>query len=190
MSGIINGAASDDEAAGELSNPLLQQAEKQVESQLTPENQANYMKIVVAGMHVGLDKGPDGILAQLRQSADPISDAAKGAVSVVLILRRQARGVMPWKAAVPAAMTLMLKALDFVDRAKIAAVGEPELVRATHIFTDTMFARAGITKAGIANAAQKVHALTQDPTAMEKINLKAGTVRHPMATTPTPLPDA
>ncbi len=106
----------------------------------------------------------------------------------MIILRKQARGVMPVKAMVPAAMTLMLKALDFVDRSKIVAVGQPELVRATHIFTDTMFARLGITKAGLANATQRVHAITQDPQAMAAINLKAGLTRHPMAATPTPLP--
>jgi hypothetical protein len=124
----------------------------------------------------------------LQKSQDPISDAAKGAVSLALILRRQAKGVMPLKAMVPAAMTLMLKALDFVDRSKTMPVGQPELVRATHIFTDTIFARFGISKAGLAGAAAKVHAITQDPEAMSKINLKAGLTQHPMAATPTPLP--
>ena len=172
----------------ELSNPLLQQTEDQVERGLTAENRQNYMKVVVAGLHVALDKGPDGLLAGLAQSEDPIADAAKGAVSLVIILRKQAHGVMPLKAMVPAAMTLMLKALDFADRSKIVKVGQEELVRATHIFTDTMFARLGITKAGLANAAQRVHAITQDPQAMAAINLKAGLTRHPNAATPTPLP--
>lgn len=192
MASIINNTAppnaADETARSELSNPLLQQAEDKVESGLTPDNRANYMKVVVAGMHVALDKGPDSLLASLAQSKDPVADAAKGAISLVLILRKQAHGVMPLKAMVPAAMTLMLKALDFADRSKIAQIGEPELVRATHIFTDTMFARFGITKAGLANAASKVHGLTQDPQAMAAINLKAGLTRHPDAATPTPLP--
>jgi hypothetical protein len=91
-------------------------------------------------------------------------------------------------AMVPAAMTLMLKGLDFVDRAGIAKVGQPELVRATHIFTDTIFARFGITKQGLANAAQRVHAITQDPAAMNAINLKAGVVAHPGALSPGSAP--
>jgi hypothetical protein len=172
----------------EMSNPLLQQTEDKIESGLTPDTRANYMKIVVAGMHAGLAGGPNSILASLQKSRDPVSDAAKGAISMVGILRKEARGVMPLKAMVPAAMTLMLKALDFVDRSKIAPIGNPELVRATHIFTDTMFARFGITKQGLADAAQRVHAITQDPAAMQAINLKAGLVKHPMAVTPTPLP--
>lgn len=171
-----------------LSNPLLQQAEQKIETGLTPDTQGAYEKIVVAGMHAGLDKGPDGILAQLQHSQDPISDAAKGAVSLVIILRKQAQGIMPLKAAVPAAMTLMLKALDFIDRSGIAKIGQPDLVRATHIFTDTIFARFGITRQGLANAANRVHAITQDPEAVAAINLKAGVTRHPMAATQTPLP--
>lgn len=158
----------------QMSNPLLQQAEDKVESQLVPETRENYMKIVVAGMHAAIDKGPDGILASLRESKDPISDAAKGAVSLCLVLRKEAHGIMPLKAMVPAAMTLMLKALDFADRAGIVKVGDRELVRATHIFTDEIFARSGITRQGLANAAGKVHSLTQDPAAMAKINAKAG----------------
>lgn len=173
---------------GELSNPLLQKTESQIETNLTPENRDNFNKIVVAGMHVALDKGPNGLMGSFAQSKDPIADAAKGAVSLVLILRKQARGVMPVQAMVPAAMSLMLRALDFIDRSKIAAIGQPELVRATHIFTDFIFARLGITKAGLANAATKVHGITQDPSAMAAINLKAGVTRHPMAATPTPLP--
>ena len=172
----------------DLSNPLLQQAEDKIESGLTPQNRANYDKIVVAGLHAVLDPGVNGLMAKLAQSQDPISDAAKGAVSVALVLRKEARGVMPLQAMVPAAMTLMLRALDFVGRAKIAPVGQPELVRATHIFSDFIFARFGITKAGLANAAQKVHALTQDPQAMVKMQMKAGFLRHPDAAVPTPLP--
>lgn len=190
MSGLINSAAPNGSRTTELSNPLLQQAEDKVESQLTDENKQNYMKIVVAGMSALLNGGPNGIMASLKQSKDPISDCAKGAVSLCLILRKQAHGIMPLKAMVPAAMTLMLKALDFADRSGVAKVGQPDLVRATHIFTDTVFASFGITKQGLANAAQKVHAITQDPQAMAAINLKAGVTVHPGAATPTPLPNA
>lgn len=171
-----------------LSNQMLQQTEDQIETGLTPDTSAAYTKIVVAGMHAALDKGPDSILAQLQKSRDPISDAAKGAVSLVFILRKQAQGVMPMKAAVPAAMTLMLKALDFIDRAGIAKIGQPELVRATHIFTDFMFARTGITKQGLANVAGKVNDLIQDPAALQAIRMKAGVIRHPLSATATPLP--
>ena len=174
----------------DFKNPLLQEAEDRIETGLEPETRANYTKIVVAGMHAGLAKGPDGILASILKSPDPLSDAAKGAVSLVLILRKEAHGIMPLKAMVPAAMTLMMHALSFAEQAGIVKIGAPELVKATHVFTDTIFAAFGITKQGLANAAQKVHGIMQDPAAMAKINLKAGITRHPMSATPTPMPAA
>lgn len=174
----------------DLTTPILRRAEDKIEAGLEPETKANYDKIVVAGMHAALANGPNGLMGELAKSPDPITDAAKGAVSLVLILRKQAKGVMPLKAMVPAATSLMLKALDFVSRSKIAEVGTPELVRATHVMTDFLFARMGITKQGLARAAQKVHGLTQDPASMAAINLKAGITAHPGAATPTPMPGA
>jgi hypothetical protein len=174
--------------SGSMSNPLLQQTEAGIEKGMDPTIHDAYLKIVLAGMHIALDKGPDGILASLKLSKDPVADAAKGAVAMVIVMRKEAKGIMPMKAMVPAALTLMLKALDFADRSGIVKVAEPELVRATHIFTDQIFARTGITKAGLQKAANRVHAITQDPEAMAKINLRAGITRHPMAAEPTPLP--
>jgi len=177
----------------QLSNPLLAQIETEIEQNLTPQTRVDYDRIVVAGMHLATANN-GSMLTQLAKAPDPIAGAAKGAVGLVMIMRRETMAPgkvpMPMKAAVPAAMTLMLHALDFVGRSKIAPVGQPELDRATHIFTDFMFARMGITKQGLASAAQKVHGLTRDPQAMQAINLKAGLTRHPMAPTATPLPSA
>jgi hypothetical protein len=192
MSGMINGAppaAGAAQTTNQMSSPILEAAEQKIEEQLAQDdqNKQNYQKIVVAGMAAALSRGPDGILASLRKSPDPVRDAAKGAVSLVLILRRNARGVMPLKAMVPAAMTLMLRALDFVNRTG-TKIGTPELVRATHIFTNEVFAAFHITPAMLAHASTQVHALTQDPVAMAAINQKAGITQHPNAANPTPMP--
>jgi hypothetical protein len=193
MSGIINdpqASPTDVPATGpsELGNPLLQQAESKVETNLTPENRANYMKIVVAGLHIVLANGASGFMGKLRNSQDPISDCARGAASLVLIMRKQARGVMPIKAMIPAGMTLLFHGLDFIDRAKIANIAEPEIDRAASIFTNFMFAKLGITPAMLHQITGKVQRITNDPQSMAAINLKAGLTRHPMAATPTPLP--
>lgn len=192
MSGIINNASQDDAAqpANQMSSPILEAAEQKLEAGLDPANRQNYMKIVVAGMAAGLARGPDGILARLRKSPDPVKGAARGAVALVLILRRDAKGVMPLKAMIPAALTLMLRALDFVNRTGIAKVGVPELVRATHIFANDMFGAFNITTPMLQQAAARVHAITQDPVAMQAVNLKAGIVQHPNAAAPTPMPGA
>ena len=190
---VLPGTAMSDNVNGNggLSNPLLQQIESQIEAGLTPENRQNYLRIVTAGGHLA-NANNGAMLLQLSKAPDPIAAAAKGAVGLVLIMRKETQAPgkvpMPMKAAVPAAMTLMVNALDFISRSKIAPVGQPELERATHIFTDFLFARMGITKAGLASAAQKIHGLTQDPQSMQAIQMKAGLLKHPMAATPTPLP--
>src|SRR5579872_6868469 len=98
MSGMIN--AAPDEA---MSSPILEAAEQKIEAGIDPAVKPNYQKIVVAGMAAALARGPDGLLASLRKSPDPVRDAAKGAVALVLILRRDAKGIMPLKAMIPAA---------------------------------------------------------------------------------------
>lgn len=198
MSGIINdtsGDAASPDAAGAansgggLSNPLLQQIEAKLEANIVdPATKENYMRIVVAGLHIALEKGPDGGMASLRNSRDPVGDAARGAVALVLAMKHQAKGVMPPKAMIPAGMTLMFHALDFLDRAGVVKVSEPEIDSATRTFTNLLFQKLGITTAILQRLTGRVHQITQDPASMAAINLKAGVTRHPNAATPTPLP--
>lgn len=171
-----------------LSNKILEAAEQKIESQLTPQNRGDYLKIVVAGMHAALAKGPNGILASLHQSKNPISDCAVGAVKICLLMAHTSRGTMPPKAMVPAGMTLMLKALDFVSKSGIAQVGTPELVQATHIYSNEIFKAFKITPGVLQKAASKVHEITKDPTKLEMLKRRAGMTRDPNASVPTEVP--
>ena len=172
-----------------LQNKLLQATEAKLEGNLTPQNRDDYLKIVVAGMQAGLHGGPQSMLAKLKDAKDPINNAAVGAVNLVLILRSHAKGTMPYKAMIPAAMTLMLKALDFVDQLGVVKIDNDALVRASHIFTNTLMARFHITSPMINTAVQRVHGIMQDPQKMELIKRKAGVVQDPRASTPTPMPE-
>lgn len=153
-----------------IQNPLLRQAELKIEASVGQgQARADYLKVVVAGMRAALAKGPDGILASVNKSPDPVRDAAMGAVNLVLYLRHISRGTMPPRTIIPAATTLMLQALDFIDHAGIEKVGQPELVRATHILTNRIFQAFGITMPMLNKAAGAVHGLTQDPKHMAAI---------------------
>lgn len=170
-----------------LSNKLLQAAEAKIENDLTPQNRDDYMKIVVAGMHFLLRGGPNGVLAKLKGRSDPVHDCALGAVNLVLILKRESKGVMPLKAMVPAGMTIMLKALDFAEKIGKVKVDNDTLVRAAHIFTNTLMQRFHITAPMLSTAMQRVHGIMSDPQKMAQINMKAGVTKHPNA---APLPAA
>ncbi len=192
MSGLINAAPTgvppQQSGSSGLKNPLLQQTEQAIESKLTPDNLANFNKIVIAGLHLALANGPNGYMAQLLKSPDPIGDCAKGVVALVLIMRKEAHGVMPMQAAIPAGMTLVLHGLDFIDHAGIVKIGESELSRATALFANQMFHKLGITPQMLQTASTNVDQIVRDPDKMAAINLKAGITRHPDAATPTPIP--
>lgn len=166
-------------------NKILDAAEAELESKLTPENKANYEKIVVAGMRAGMAGGDASLLASLKKSRDPVTSCAKGAISLVLILKRQSQGVMPVSAMVPAAFTLMLKALAFAERLGLVKVGADELAKATHTFTNSLFTALGITPQKLNAMAEQTHGVMNDPTKMEAINRRAGIVKDPRASTPT-----
>jgi hypothetical protein len=75
---------------------------------------------------------------------------------------------------VPAAMTLMLHALDFADKTGLVKVNQQTLVQATHQFGMEMFKRFNITPAMIQTAATKVHAIANDPAQSAKLKQLAG----------------
>lgn len=157
-----------------LQNHILQAAEDKIEKGLTQKNRDDYMKIVVAGMKLALDKGPNGLLAALHSSKDPVTDAAKGAVNLCLLMRKQSRGTMPMKAMVPAGMTLMLKALDFVDKTAVKKIGNAELVQASKIFTNFLLQQLHITPDMLKGAASSIQGIMQNPQQMQALQQKAG----------------
>jgi hypothetical protein len=164
-----------------IESPILKQAEQQLESRIAPPIQEAYARIVVAGMQTALHGDKGGILASLRDSKNPIQDCAVGAINLCLILRKKSRGTMPLNAMIPAAMTLMLHALDFADKIGVAKVGAPQLVQATHIFGSDIMKKLGITPQILQNALSKVHAVTQNPAALQKMKVAAGMQAAPGA---------
>ena len=170
-----------------LENKLLQVAAEKIESHLTPETRADYSKIIAAGTKTppyrgpnGLYRKPNGCLACLKDSENPISQCVSDAINLCLLMRAR-NHAMPVQALVPAAMTLTLKALDFAEKIGVVKIGNDELVQATHLFTNLIFQRFGITAQMLHTAAAKVHALTQDPAAMQKVNARAGLIKAPNA---------
>ena len=188
MSGLINASAAPAAAVPQqLQTPILKEAEAKNEAGLDPANRDNYEKIVKAGLAAAM--GQDGkLLRTLHNNPDPVRAAAAGTVALLMIFRSHAKGIMPIKAMAPAGLTLMLYALDFLNRSGAAKIGNAELDRAEQIFANDMFHALGITAAMIHAAAAQVHGITQDPAAMYQVNMKAGVLRHPNAATPTPLP--
>lgn len=170
-------------------NTVLKAAEEKLESKLTPELKPIYAKIVVAGLKAGLEGGENSILAHLKDSKDPISDAGKGAAAVLLILRKNSRDTMPLHAMIPAGATLMFHALDFIQKAGIADVGTEEITIASKAYADTIFKSLGVTPQMLAKGNEAVEKATKDPAMMEKMKRKAGLVKAPGTSSPTEVPE-
>lgn len=169
-------------------NSVLKAAEAKIEANLTPKLKPVYDKIVVAGLKAGLEGGETSLLAQLKDSKDPIADAGKGAASLVFILRKNSRDTMPLNAMVPAGATLMLNALDFLEQAGIAEIGKEEITIATKAYTDVVFKGLGVSPQMLAKGNETIENATKDPAIMEQMRRKAGLVKAPGTSTPTDAP--
>lgn len=170
-----------------LNNKLLKAAEAKLESTLTPENKTDYLKIVVAGQRFALHNGRGGLLASLKGRPDPVRDCVRGAVNIVAHLKLMSRGTMPVRAMVPAALSLMLQGLDFVDKANIKSIGRDELARATRMFIDDITKMLGVTPQMLQQAAALAQGVMNDPAKMELVKRRAGIVRDPRAGVPNDL---
>lgn len=172
-----------------LNNKILKATEAQIEANLTPDTRRDYLKIVIAGQRYVMHNGRNGLLASLKDRPDPIRDCVRGAVNIVSFLRRLSRGTMPVQAMVPAAMSLMLQGLDFVDKAGIVAIGRDELVRATRLFIDDICKAAGVTPEKLRQISQATTAVMNDPGRMEMLKRHVGAVRAPNASMPVDIPN-
>lgn len=151
-------------------NSLVKQAEAQIESRLKgPDARQNYMKIVVSAMRVAMKDGPKGLLAQLKDSENPVEDAVKGAIGLVGMLRTQAKGVMPMDVATAATMTLILQALDFLERMGKLKITPELLNEATKLFVETILPQAGVTPEKLARLVGGVKGVIDDPEKVSRV---------------------
>jgi len=150
-------------------NSIIKQVEASIEQRLKDGVREPYLKIVTAGMKYAMKDGPKGLLAQLKDSQDPITDAVKGVIGIVGLLRRSAKGAMPVDAMIPASMVLILHALDFLDRVGVVKIGKAEIDEATQLFMETIMPILGITPENMQHIAGKVNDVMQDPDQMRQL---------------------
>ena len=178
--GLMNGGPAPSAPSAPLEDPVLQRAEQKIEGQLLPKTRSAYLRVVVAGMQVGMAK-EGKIMVALQHSKDPVTACAIGAINVGLMLLKESRNTMPIKALVPGCMTLMLKALDFCDKTGIKKIGTAELDDATKTFMNYMFHMFKITPQKLQVMATHVHNITQDPGQLDLLKRKAGLTLDPRA---------
>ena len=152
-------------------NTLVKRTEDNIEKTLKPGVRESYMKIIVAGMKYAMSKGPEGLLGSLKDSQDPVTDIVKGAVGIVGLLRRAAKGTMPVDALIPATMVLILHGLDLAEQMGLLKVTAAEIDQATQLFAETIMPLLGISKEKFASMTEEVHGVMNDPNQMSKLQM-------------------
>ena len=155
-----------------LQLPLLQQAEAKTEASVPAAQKATYLRILVAGMKVALNRGPAGLLGQLQKSKTPLSDCVRGSVGIVGLLRRESSGTMPVPVMVPAGFSLVLHGLDFLQKMGVMQIDANALATATHLYSETVMAALKITPQKVQQLAAMAHSTMQDPQAMSTLQAK------------------
>ena len=98
-------------------NPLLDKIEQGIEAKLKPEDKSSYDRIVLAGTKIMFDQQTHGMMIEILQgSGDLPSKVAGGITRLIGLLYQASKHTMPMQAVIPAAITLMVKALDFAER--------------------------------------------------------------------------
>lgn len=169
-----------------IQDPVLKRAEAEIERRLLPDNRRDYMRVVVAGMKMGMAGGRRSLIARLGESKmPPLQEIAYGAVNVGLILFKESRYTMPVKALIPAAMTLMIKTMDFAEKSGHLPKVTPQMVdEATKIFMNYVLHRFNVPQAKLEYMARQVHSVVQDPHQVDILNRRAGLTRDPRLSGP------
>ncbi len=168
---------------------LPKQVEQKIESLIEDDSKQDYMEAVVHGMKLASRRRPDGttLMGSLAQSKDPVQSCAIGAINLTLILNKESRGTMPPNVIPMVAITLMCQALDFAVEAKILpTVTTADIDRGTHLVFNQIMVATHMTNKKFKMISEELHGILQDPSKVQQMQLRSGTVKHPDAVTPTP----
>lgn len=121
---------SADQAADNLDDPLLKQAEQQIDAAVPQEHRAMYDSIVVAGMNVMFSKQTSQLIEQqLAEGGDLANNVSDGVAKLVMIVFNEsgqsADQFAP--AAALACVPLLCQALDYAEQVHGAQV-TPEVI--------------------------------------------------------------
>lgn len=122
----------------DIQNPVLRDAEDEVEAQLEPGQRHEYLGIVVFGMKTAQRDDMAGIWCSLRNTADPIRGCAQTAIELCLKYQDQSEDAPSPRVMLLAGQCLMIQALDLMHTGLVVDVREPQLLQARRDFKDIL----------------------------------------------------
>ncbi|MGQ3300178.1 hypothetical protein [Reyranella sp.] len=170
----------------QLEDPLLKQIEADISNSLTPSNRADYEAAVLAS-----PQGAEG-LRVLANADDKAEACALRSVTAALMLYKQNDGTTPLEVVPPAAATLMLLAMDTLQKANLYTPSKEDVARGAGIQLEQVMAALGLTVPVFTRMAEKTSSIAGSPEALEKINRSrapTGDLRLDVLTGPQGLPN-
>lgn len=152
--------------------PLLAKIEQQIEKTLPASLKRDYMAVKVSGLQLMFSDKTYSFMADWLKDLTAQNLAQKvaiGIANVIRIVARESKGKMVAAGAMPAAVVLMLHALDYIDRVKQIPMTQQIIDATTQAVSAELTKLFGITQAQVDQAAQMAmrqsgKAGTQTPT--------------------------
>lgn len=128
-------------------NPKLKQYEAGIEENIKPEDKEAYDRIVTAGMKLSLSEDmQQQMIDTLSGEGDLPAKVADGVARLISLMHTTSQSTMPIGPAIAASYTLMVKALDFAERALGQKVDD-EVIAQTALATSEAVCKVfGISK--------------------------------------------
>lgn len=149
-------------------NPLLESVVADIEGKV--QNRDAYDRIIVAGMKLMFSKETNAMLQDGMEEGPGLPDQAGTAiVGIMVMLQRNARGTMPFDAMLPAAVTLLMHAIDFLAQTGRLEI-TPEVVgQAMRAMVQALLKQLGISEEQVIAMAEQASGAVSDPQKAEMI---------------------
>ena len=148
--------------------------EIQKQMKIPPELQRPYDRLVLAGMKVMFGQDSHQIMLKQLQKPGPISQKlGEGIGALVVMMFKESNGNLPPQVLIPAGVTLLLHAADFIKRSGMAEIANGDIGDAMETMVGILFKTFGI-----------------DPQKMVQLagNYSQDAVKQGAAAQPTPQP--
>lgn len=125
---------------------MLNPAEIRSKMTVPPELKPAYDKIVAAGMRVMFsDKTNSLMMQQLKATPDIVKNIADGIAGLMGILFKNSNNKMPQQLIIPAALDLMMHAVDYIIKTKMAQLTPQQIGAATEATINAVLAKFNIS---------------------------------------------
>lgn len=111
---------------------------------MPPELQEAYERVVIAGMKMMFSKETHRIMLKELQKKGPIAERlGQGIAGLMLLMFKESNNTMPPQVIIPAGTQLMMEAVDFMRKTKVAKVTNKDIGDAMQIMINVIIGKSG-----------------------------------------------